>query len=101
MTQQKPEVQSASQAPASSSFSSTPTDQHRRHEDNSLSVTPKDIEPGDVTAKDTIERPTDSTDADERQQAMLDDANDLSFPASDPTSVAGGITRIEKPASPA
>ncbi len=88
MSQQHPKH---SEAPASS---------HPSHEDNPVSITPKDVEPGDASAQDQIARRTDSPDADERQQAQLDDANDLSFPASDPTSVAGGITRIEKSPQP-
>jgi hypothetical protein len=70
-----------------------------RHENNSASVTPKDIDPGMASAKDVIERHLDSTDPEERQQELLDEAIDLTFPASDPLSVASGITRINKPAS--
>ncbi len=70
-----------------------------RHENNSASVTPKDIDPGMASARDVIERHLDSTDPEERQEELLDEAIDLSFPASDPLSVAGGITRIDKPAS--
>ncbi len=68
--------------------------------DNPLSVTPKDVTPGDATARDLVARHLDSSDPDEKQQALLDDAIDLSFPASDPPAVAGGITRIDKPAHP-
>ncbi|MEO0316466.1 MAG: hypothetical protein RL404_143 [Pseudomonadota bacterium] len=66
--------------------------------DNSLSVTPKDVTPADAAARDLMARHVDSRDPDEKQQALLDDAIDLSFPASDPPAVAGGITRIDKPA---
>ncbi len=69
---------------------------HPSHEDNSVSITPKDVEPGDAAARDQFERRLDSPDPDERQQELLDDAIDLSFPASDPPAVAGGVTRIEK-----
>lgn len=65
--------------------------------DNPLSVTPKDLAPGDAAARDLITRHLDSPDPDEKQQALLDDAIELSFPASDPPAVAGGITRIDKP----
>ncbi len=68
--------------------------------DNSLSVTPKDVSPDEVTSQDTVVRHMDSPDPDEREQEMLDDAIDLSFPASDPPSVAGGVTRIEVPPHP-
>ena len=70
-----------------------------RHEDNSASVTPKDVEPDTGSAKDVVERHLDSADPDEKQQEMLDDAIELTFPASDPLAVTGGVTRIEKPAS--
>lgn len=74
-------------------------DQSCPHQDNSLSVTPKDVGPERASAKDVIERHLDSSDPDERQQALLDDAIDLTFPASDPLAVSGGVTRIEKPAT--
>ena len=70
------------------------------HQDNSASVTPKDVEPDKVTAKDVVERHLDSADPEEKQQELLDDAIELTFPASDPLAVTGGVTRIEKPASP-
>lgn len=65
--------------------------------DNPLSVTPKDVSAGDATSRDLVARHLDSADPDEKQQELLDDAIELSFPASDPPSVAGGITRIDKP----
>lgn len=78
----------------------SPNSSHPSHEDNSVSITPKDLQPGDAAACDQIERPLDSADPDEKEQALLDDAIELSFPASDPPAVAGGVTRIEKPARP-
>lgn len=66
--------------------------------DNPLSVTPKDVTPDDASARDLVARHLDSPDPDEKQQELLDDAIELSFPASDPPAVAGGITRIDKPA---
>ena len=68
--------------------------------DNSLSVTPKDVTRDDATARDLVTRHLDSQDPDEKEQELLDDAIELSFPASDPPSVAGGITRIDRPAHP-
>ncbi len=68
--------------------------------DNPLSVTPKDVEDGDATARDLVARHMDSPDPDEKQQELLDDAIELSFPASDPPAVAGGVTRIEVPRQP-
>jgi hypothetical protein len=67
-----------------------------RHENNSASVTPKDIDPDMASAKDVIERHLNSADPEERQQELLDDAIELTFPASDPLSVSGSITRINK-----
>ncbi len=65
--------------------------------DNSLSVTPKDVTPDDAASHDVVARHLDSADPDEKEQELLDDAIESTFPASDPPSV-GGITRIEKPA---
>lgn len=65
--------------------------------DNSLSVTPKDVESCDATSQDVVARHVDSADPEEKQQEMLDDAIELSFPASDPPAVAGGVTRIDIP----
>jgi len=69
------------------------------HGDNSASVTPKDVDADKASAQDVIERHLDAADPEEKQQAWLDDAIDLTFPASDPVAITGGITRIEKPAS--
>ncbi len=66
---------------------------------NSVSVTPKDLSPDDAAAKDLTERHLCSTNPEEKEQELLDDAIELSFPASDPPAVAGGVTRIEKPAT--
>jgi hypothetical protein len=56
--------------------------------DDSVSITPKDVSPGDATAKDVIARNTHSDDLEERQEALLDDAIELTFPASDPISIS-------------
>lgn len=66
---------------------------------NSLSVTPKDVNECDVSAHDMTERHLQSENPEEKQQDLLDEAIDLSFPASDPPAVTGGITRIEVPTS--
>lgn len=65
--------------------------------DDPVSVTPKDLSPGDAAEKDVTERHLRSTDPEEKAQELLDDAIELSFPASDPPAVTGGVTRIEKP----
>ena len=67
------------------------------HGINSPSVTPKDVAPQDASSKDECERKITSTDPEEKEQELLDDAVELTFPASDPLAVAGGVTRIEVP----
>lgn len=64
---------------------------------NSVAETPKDVSPDDASAKDVTERKIASADLDEKEEAQLDDAVELTFPASDPLAVTGGVTRIEKP----
>jgi hypothetical protein len=51
---------------------------------DSRSVTAKDVAPDEAAAKDRVTRNTTSPDPDEREEALLDDAVDLTFPASDP-----------------
>ena len=65
--------------------------------DNSASVTPKDVAPQDAAAKDVKERNITSSDPDEKEQELLDDAVEMTFPASDPLAVTGGVTRVERP----
>ncbi|RJF97912.1 hypothetical protein [Noviherbaspirillum saxi] len=64
---------------------------------HSASVTPKDVSPQDASSRDVIERKLTSDDPDEREQEHLDDAVEMTFPASDPVPVTGGITRVEVP----
>jgi hypothetical protein len=66
--------------------------------DSPIGVTPMDVSPDDAAARDTVERPVCSEDADERNEAVLDEAVDMTFPASDPIAPAS-VTRIEKPSS--
>ena len=73
------------------------TAQHTSHGRNSASETPKDVSSEDATSKDMTERKTASEDKDEKDEALLDDAVDLTFPASDPPAVTGGVTRIDVP----
>lgn len=71
------------------------------HGINSGSQTPKDVGPQDASSKDVTDRKVCSDDPDEKEQELLDDAVELTFPASDPVSVAGGgITRVEVPKQP-
>jgi hypothetical protein len=55
--------------------------------DNSKSVTPKDVSSQDAAARDVTERKTCSEDPEEKEQEMLDDAVELTFPASDPIAI--------------
>jgi len=66
---------------------------------NSASQTPKDVNPHDATSKDVTERKICSEDPEEKEQEQLDDAVELTFPASDPIA-GGGITRIDVPKQP-
>ncbi|HEY0848246.1 MAG TPA: hypothetical protein VGE12_22955 [Noviherbaspirillum sp.] len=54
---------------------------------NSKSVTPKDVSAQDASARDVTERKVCSDDPDEKEQEMLDDAVELTFPASDPIAI--------------
>jgi len=71
--------------------------QHSSFGNNSPSVTPKDVSPSDAASRDVVERRTASPDPDEREEELLDDAVELTFPASDPVAVTGGVTRVEAP----
>jgi hypothetical protein len=64
---------------------------------NSPVETPKDVAPQDASAKDVTERNITCADPDEREEALLDDAVELTFPASDPLAVTGGVTRVDVP----
>ena len=74
---------------------------HSSFGDTSLSVTPKDVQESDASAQDIAERHLQSDNAEEKQQEMLDEAIDFSFPASDPPATTGGVTRIDVPKSTA
>jgi hypothetical protein len=66
--------------------------------DSPIGVTPMDVSPDDATARDTTERAICSENVEEHQEAALDEAVDLTFPASDPIAPSS-VTRIERPAS--
>lgn len=66
--------------------------------DNSKSVTPKDVSSHDASARDVTERKTCSDDPEEREQEMLDDAVELTFPASDPIAIPSPNTGKRQPA---
>jgi hypothetical protein len=52
--------------------------------DNPVEIVPKDIPPDAAAARDATIRPTTSPDPDEREEALLDEAIEETFPASDP-----------------
>lgn len=76
------------------SFVPNPATSFSSQGNSSVSITPKDVSPDEASARDQVERKINSDDPDVRQEALLDEANDLSFPASDPISVPS-TTRIE------
>jgi hypothetical protein len=57
------------------------------HGDHSASVTPKDVSPQDAAHRDVTERNIASKDLEEKAQALLDEAIENTFPASDPIAV--------------
>lgn len=67
------------------------------HGTHSHSVTPKDVAPQDVASRDVKERNVMSADPEEKEQELLDDAVEQTFPASDPLPATRGTTRIEVP----
>jgi hypothetical protein len=59
---------------------------------NSISVTPKDLSPQDAAARDVVERKITSSDPDEKEEALLDDAIEMTYPASDPPAISSPRT---------
>jgi hypothetical protein len=70
---------------------STPSSSHG---DSPVEVTPKDVTPEHATWQDRTQRHTASPDPEVREDALLDEAVELTFPASDPIAVKS-ITRVE------
>ena len=68
--------------------------------DSPVFQTPKDVTPGDAAARDVTERHVNSGTPDERQGALLDEANELTFPASDPIAVPPLNKLIEQSRGP-
>ncbi|HEY8100674.1 MAG TPA: hypothetical protein VIF82_07955 [Burkholderiaceae bacterium] len=82
----KPETKVVEQSKATGSAMSSDTPASSP-EGVSVSPTPKDVSPYEAAAWDVIERKIQSDNPDERQEALLDEAIELTFPASDPISV--------------
>ncbi len=57
------------------------------HGKNSASVTPKDVPPDTAASQDVTERKIASDDVDEQVEELLDDAVEMTFPASDPIAI--------------
>lgn len=55
--------------------------------DDSKSVTPKDLDSSCAASKDVTERKVGSANEDEKQEEQLDDAVEMTFPASDPIAI--------------
>lgn len=55
--------------------------------DNSKSVTPKDVSAQDAASRDVKERKIHSADQEEKEEEQLDDAVEMTFPASDPIAI--------------
>jgi hypothetical protein len=63
--------------------------------DSPVEMNVKDVTPDDASWRDRTPRKIASDDAEERDDALLDEAVDLTFPASDPIATTGA-TRIER-----
>jgi|GEM_PF-2279808 len=70
---------------------------HTSPGNNSVAQTPKDVAPHQAAARDMTERKIASKNRAEKQEALVDESVDLSFPASDPPAVGGGVTRVDVP----
>lgn len=57
---------------------------------------PRDITPEDASWSDRTEREISAEDKETRSDALLDEANDLSFPASDPIAIPSSPTERDK-----
>lgn len=68
--------------------------------EHSPSEKPRDVAPQDVAACDLSERNIASSDVDKHDEALFDDAVEMTFPASDPIAVKTGAARIEIPKRP-
>jgi hypothetical protein len=64
--------------------------------DDPLVVTPKDVEPYFATARDVRVLPVTSPDPEVREEALLDEAIEETFPASDPIAVPSYDATQEK-----
>jgi len=66
------------------------------HGNDSKSVTPKDVSSNDAAHRDVTERKIASGDPDEKTQEQLDDAVEMTFPASDPIAIPTPDKEVEQ-----
>jgi len=66
------------------------------HGDDPVLTTPKDVEQGHASSRDMRTRPVSSADPAEREEALLDEAIDETFPASDPIAPPSYDPTLEK-----
>jgi hypothetical protein len=59
-------------------------------------MTPHDVQPDQAAWRDRTERKISATDEETRIDALLDEANDLSFPASDPIAIPSSTSESDK-----
>ena len=59
-------------------------------------MAPHEVMPDQAAWRDRTERPISAKDEDSRVDALLDEANDLSFPASDPIAIPSSPTERDK-----
>jgi hypothetical protein len=70
--------------------------QHHSSQGNSpVEMVPKDVSPDDAAWKDRTERDLHAKDEAEKTDALLDEASDLSFPASDPIAVSSATKLVK------
>lgn len=89
-TQTRKDAESKSQKSASGTSKQTASEDPRQASsqgDSPVEVTPKDVTPDDASWRDRTERKIASNNTEEREDALLDEAVDLTFPASDPIAI--------------
>lgn len=72
-----------------------PQEQNASPGNNSPSVTPKDVSSDAASARDVTERKICSDNVEEQEEELLDDAVEMTFPASDPIAIPSPET-LEK-----
>jgi hypothetical protein len=81
--------------PANQTHSNTAANRPSSPGDSPARSSPKDVSPEDAAWKDQTEKKTASDQAEDHTEELLDEASELSFPASDPPAVAS-TTKLVK-----